>query len=91
MYGRPPASGPTCKNLCCGCSRSCPPASSPQALLDVLRALLARHPHIRIIDCRAGIYFIREQAELPVRIPRRTAPIGHLDYNILILYRGPSW
>lgn len=57
---------------------------------NVLRAFpWARHPHISIIDCRAGIYSLREQAELPVRIPRRTALYWSPHYNIPILYRGP--
>jgi glycosyltransferase involved in cell wall biosynthesis len=48
----------------------------------------AQHPNIRIIDCRAGIYSLREQVELPMRIPRDTTLYWSPHYNIPLSYRG---
>ena len=57
---------------------------------DLLRGFSwAQHPNIRIIDCRAGIYSLREQVELPMRIPRDTTLYWSPHYNIPLWYRGP--
>jgi len=57
---------------------------------DLLRGFTwAQHPNIRIIDCRTGIYSLREQVELLLRIPCNTALYWSPHYNIPLLYRGP--
>jgi glycosyltransferase involved in cell wall biosynthesis len=47
----------------------------------------SREP-FHIIDCKAPIYSIREQVELPVKIPKETTLFWSPHYNHPLLYRG---
>jgi glycosyltransferase involved in cell wall biosynthesis len=47
----------------------------------------SREP-FHIIDCNAPIYSIREQIELPLKIPKETALFWSPHYNHPLLYRG---
>jgi glycosyltransferase involved in cell wall biosynthesis len=48
----------------------------------------SRARSFRIIDCKAPIYSVREQIELPVKIPKETALFWSPHYNHPLLYRG---
>lgn len=45
-------------------------------------------PNVRLVDCKAPIYSIREQFELARKIPETTDLFWSPHYNIPLLYRG---
>lgn len=48
----------------------------------------AHHENIVLIDCRAPIYSVAEQLELPRKIPKNTDLLWSPHYNVPLLYRG---
>lgn len=56
---------------------------------DLLNAFpWTRQARVTVVDCGAGIYSIREQLELPAKIPGDTALFWSPHYNIPLLFRG---
>ena len=47
-----------------------------------------KQPGVTVVDCRAGIYTVREQLELPLKIPGDTTLFWSPHYNIPLLFRG---
>lgn len=47
-----------------------------------------KHPGVTVVDCHAGIYSIREQVELPSKIPADTTLFWSPHYNIPLLFGG---
>lgn len=43
---------------------------------------------VKIVDCRAPIYSVREQIELPYKIPAGTDLLWSPHYNVPVCYRG---
>jgi glycosyltransferase involved in cell wall biosynthesis len=56
--------------------------------LDELKTFPWSREPFHIIDCKAPIYSIREQIELPLKIPKETALFWSPHYNHPILYKG---
>lgn len=48
----------------------------------------AKQANVSIIECRASIYSIREQVELPAKIPTDTSLHWSPHYNIPLLFQG---
>lgn len=48
----------------------------------------ARQPGVTIVECSAPIYSLREQAEIPFKIPSNTALFWSPHYNIPLFFRG---
>jgi glycosyltransferase involved in cell wall biosynthesis len=48
-----------------------------------------RQDNVAIVDCRSPIFSLREQLELPGRIPKGCAVFWSPQFNIPLFYRGP--
>jgi glycosyltransferase involved in cell wall biosynthesis len=53
------------------------------------RFLWSKRANVRIIECRAPIYSIREQIEVSSKIPTDTSLHWSPHYNIPLLFKGP--